>query len=242
VSVLGLSLRPGNRHHDAVGVAAQSRAGWTIARVSARVVAVGRRPGRWSRGQRRRGSGFAGSARCSPSVSCRFLTAGCFPPLVAGGGRPVCRAGRAADRAAAGPAGEPSGPGQPARAAVATVVVRRGRLGGVAAVRKMVLSVMNCGARVFMAGFEDGSTLMSGNLVTGHLNLRNALLREISFSAPGACAQGNRGPGRGRAADGYRQPGGAGFRWPRRWSAPGELMPADGRSGPLAPRLEGARP
>jgi len=242
VSVLGLSLRPGNRHHDPVGVAAESRAGWTMARVSAGVVAVGWRPGA-GRGVRVVGDlALRVSARCSPSVSCGSLTAGSFPPLVAGGGRPVHRAGRAAGRAAAGPAGEPSGPGQPARAAAATVVVRRGRLGGVAAVRKMVLSVMNCGARVFMAGFEDGSTLMSGNLVTGHLNLRNALLREISFSAPGACAQGNRGPGRGRAADGYRQPGGAGFRWPRRWSAPGELMPADGRSGPLAPRLEGARP
>ena len=45
--------------------------------------------------------------------------------------------------------------------------------------------------------FEDSSTLISGNLVTGHLNLRNALLREIDFSAPRACAQGNRGPGRG---------------------------------------------
>ena len=86
VNVLGLSLRPGNRQHDAVGVAAQSRAGWTIARVSASVVAVDRRPGRWSRGQRRPRSWLCGSARCLPSVSCRFLTAGCFPPLVAGGG------------------------------------------------------------------------------------------------------------------------------------------------------------
>ena len=93
-----------------------------------------------------------------------------------------------------------------------------------------------------MAGFEDGGTLMFGNLVTGHLNLPNALPGEIGFSAPRACAHGNRGPGRGRAADGHRQPGGAGFRSPRRWSAPGELMPAEGRSGPASPRLEGARP
>ena len=37
-----------------------------------------------------------------------------------------------------------------------------------------------------MTDFEDGSTLMSGNLVTGHRNLRNALLRETDFSAPRA--------------------------------------------------------
>ena len=57
-----------------------------------------------------------------------------------------------------------------------------------------------------MADFEDGGTLMFGNLVTGHLNLPNALPGEIDFSAPRAGAQGNRGPGRGRAADGHRQP------------------------------------
>jgi hypothetical protein len=94
---------------------------------------------------------------------------------------------------------------------------------------------MNCGARVFMTDFEDGSTLMSGNLVTGHRNLRNALLRETDFSVPRAGAQGNRGPGCGRAANGHLNPArGAGFRWQRRWSASGELMPADGSSGPLA--------
>jgi hypothetical protein len=87
-----------------------------------------------------------------------------------------------------------------------------------------------------MTDFEDGSTLMSGNLVTGHRNLRNALLRETDFSAPRACAQGNRGPGCGRAASGHLNPArGAGFRWQRRWSASGELMPADGSSGPPAP-------
>jgi hypothetical protein len=117
VSVLGLSLRPGNRQHDAVDVAAQSRAGWTIARVSASVVAVNRPLGAGRGGSVVRRSGFAGSARCSPSVSCRFLTAGCFPPA-GGRWRPVCRAGRAVGRC--GPVGEPSGPGQPARAAAAS--------------------------------------------------------------------------------------------------------------------------
>jgi malate synthase len=87
------------------------------------------------------------------------------------------------------------------------VVVRRGRFGSVAAVRKIVLSVMNCGAGAFMADFEDGGTLNFGYLVTGQLNMPNAMLGEIDFSAPRARAQGNRGPGRGRAADGHRQPG-----------------------------------
>src|SRR5450432_3353518 len=69
VSVLGLSLRPGNRHHDPVGVAAESRAGWTMARVSAGVVAVGWRPGA-GRGVRVVGDlALRVSARCSPSVS-----------------------------------------------------------------------------------------------------------------------------------------------------------------------------
>jgi hypothetical protein len=85
---------------------------------------------------------------------------------------------------------------------------------------------------VFMTDFEDGSTLMSGNLITRHRNLRNALLRE---TAPRACVRGNRGPGCGRAANGHLNPArSAGFRWQRRWSASGELMPADGSSGPLA--------
>jgi hypothetical protein len=201
--MLGLSLRPGNRHHDAVGVA-ESRASWTIARDSAGGVGVGRRPGRWSRGQRR----GIWLCRFSPPLSVGvmwFPDGRMLPPLVAGGGRPVCRAGRAADRAAAGPVEELSGLGRPARAAAATVVVRRGRLGSVAAVRKLVLSAMNCGARVFMADFEGGSPPVLGNL--GHLNLRKALPREIVSSAPRACTQGNRRPGRGCTADGHRRPG-----------------------------------
>jgi malate synthase len=85
---------------------------------------------------------------------------------------------------------------------------------------------MNCGARVFMADFEDSSTLISGNLVTGHLNLRNALLREIGFSAPTACALGKPRSRPRRAADDHREPGmldsGGHDAGPRR----GEMMPA----------------
>jgi two-component system NarL family sensor kinase len=38
VIVLGLSRRPGNRHHDPVGVATKSRAGWAVEGVSAGVI------------------------------------------------------------------------------------------------------------------------------------------------------------------------------------------------------------
>ena len=50
--------------------------------------------------------------------------------------------------------------------------------------RKMVVNALNCGAKVFMADFEDSNTPTFDNLVTGQLNLRNALLREIDFSTP----------------------------------------------------------
>ena len=50
--------------------------------------------------------------------------------------------------------------------------------------RKMVVNALNCGAKVFMADFEDSNTPTFDNLVTGQLNLRSALLREIDFSSP----------------------------------------------------------
>jgi hypothetical protein len=138
VIVLGLSLRAGNRHHNAVGVAAEFRVGQTTARISAGVVAAGRRPGRCSRGQGRPGIWLCGF---SP-----LLTAGVtsFPDrrkLSAAGGRrrPACPPGLGMLLVALrpGPVGKPSGPGQPARAATATVVVRRRQLGSVAAARTM---------------------------------------------------------------------------------------------------------
>jgi hypothetical protein len=154
-SLLGLSLRPGNRQHDAVGVAAQSRAGWTTAGVSASVGTVDRRPGCWSRGQRRP----------------RIWLCGLSPlglPL------PRCGSTRSARQ-------------------------RHGR--SQARPRRNELWREGLHGRLWRR------TLMFGNLVTGHLNLPNALLGEIGFGAPRACAQGNSGPGRGRAADGHCQPG-----------------------------------
>jgi hypothetical protein len=53
---LGLSLRPGNRHHDAVGVTAESCVGWTIAGGSIGVA------GSWLAGGGARGAEPHGSA------------------------------------------------------------------------------------------------------------------------------------------------------------------------------------
>jgi malate synthase len=50
--------------------------------------------------------------------------------------------------------------------------------------RKMVVNALNSGAKVFMADFEDSNTPTFENLVTGQLNLRDALLRKIDFTSP----------------------------------------------------------
>lgn len=50
--------------------------------------------------------------------------------------------------------------------------------------RKMVINALNSGAKVFMADFEDSNTPTFDNLVTGQLNLRDALLRKVDFTSP----------------------------------------------------------
>lgn len=50
--------------------------------------------------------------------------------------------------------------------------------------QKMVINALNCGAKVFMADFEDSNTPTFDNLVQGQLNLRNAWLRQIDFTSP----------------------------------------------------------
>jgi malate synthase len=50
--------------------------------------------------------------------------------------------------------------------------------------RKMVINALNCGAKVFMADFEDSNTPTFDNLVVGQRNLRDALLRKIDFTSP----------------------------------------------------------
>ncbi len=50
--------------------------------------------------------------------------------------------------------------------------------------RKMLINALNSGASVFMADFEDANSPTWENLIQGHLNLRDAIERTISFSNP----------------------------------------------------------
>ncbi|MGA7155610.1 MAG: malate synthase A [Acidobacteriaceae bacterium] len=50
--------------------------------------------------------------------------------------------------------------------------------------RKMIINALNSGAKVFMADFEDSTTPTWGNLLDGHLNLRDAIRRTITYSDP----------------------------------------------------------
>jgi malate synthase len=50
--------------------------------------------------------------------------------------------------------------------------------------RKMVINALNSGANVYMADFEDASTPSWDNLVTGHINLMDAVRRAITFDDP----------------------------------------------------------
>ncbi|KAL6765165.1 malate synthase [Haematococcus lacustris] len=50
--------------------------------------------------------------------------------------------------------------------------------------RKMVINAMNSGATQFMADFEDSHAPTWSNNLDGHINLRDALRRTISFAAP----------------------------------------------------------
>ncbi|NTU82245.1 MAG: malate synthase A [Chloroflexales bacterium] len=50
--------------------------------------------------------------------------------------------------------------------------------------RKMIINALNSGAKVFMADFEDSNTPNWDNQIQGQINLRDALLRTISYSSP----------------------------------------------------------
>ncbi|HEY1847719.1 MAG TPA: malate synthase A [Opitutaceae bacterium] len=50
--------------------------------------------------------------------------------------------------------------------------------------RKMVINALNSGAKVFMADFEDATSPTWENLLEGHVNLRDAVRRTISFKSP----------------------------------------------------------
>jgi malate synthase len=50
--------------------------------------------------------------------------------------------------------------------------------------RKMVINALNSGAKVFMADFEDANSPTWHNNINGHINLRDAINRTISFENP----------------------------------------------------------
>eukprot|EP00249_Psilotum_nudum_P016938 c26068_g1_i1 orf=334-2022(+) len=47
--------------------------------------------------------------------------------------------------------------------------------------RKMIINALNCGAKVFMADFEDALSPVWGNIVKGQINLRDALSKTIQY-------------------------------------------------------------
>jgi malate synthase len=49
--------------------------------------------------------------------------------------------------------------------------------------RKMIINALNSGANVFMADFEDSNSPTWRNVVEGQINLRDAVRREIGFTA-----------------------------------------------------------
>jgi len=50
--------------------------------------------------------------------------------------------------------------------------------------RKMIINALNCGANVFMADFEDSNSPTWTNNLDGHVNLRDAINRTITFVSP----------------------------------------------------------
>jgi malate synthase len=50
--------------------------------------------------------------------------------------------------------------------------------------RKMMINALNSGANVFMADFEDANSPTWSNLMQGHINLRDAIERTISYASP----------------------------------------------------------
>jgi malate synthase len=50
--------------------------------------------------------------------------------------------------------------------------------------RKMVINALNCGARMFMADFEDSAAPTWQLMISGQVNLRDAARREIAFTDP----------------------------------------------------------
>src|SRR5260221_354465 len=49
--------------------------------------------------------------------------------------------------------------------------------------KKMTINALNSGAKVWLADFEDANTPLWDNMVSGHLNLKDALDRSINFTS-----------------------------------------------------------
>jgi malate synthase len=49
---------------------------------------------------------------------------------------------------------------------------------------KMTINALNSGAKVWLADFEDANTPLWENVITGQLNLRDAIDRKLEFSSP----------------------------------------------------------
>src|SRR6185312_15244379 len=50
--------------------------------------------------------------------------------------------------------------------------------------RKMIINALNCGAKVFMADFEDANSPTWANNIEGQINLRDAINKSITFENP----------------------------------------------------------
>lgn len=50
--------------------------------------------------------------------------------------------------------------------------------------RKMVINALNCGAKVFMADFEDAQSPTWDGLISGQINVRDAINGNITFASP----------------------------------------------------------
>ena len=50
--------------------------------------------------------------------------------------------------------------------------------------KKMTINALNSGANVWLADFEDANTPLWDNMITGQLNLKDALDRTIDFTSP----------------------------------------------------------
>lgn len=50
--------------------------------------------------------------------------------------------------------------------------------------RKMIINALNSGANVYMADFEDSTSPTWTNLIEGHINLKDAVRRSITFRSP----------------------------------------------------------